>query len=110
MSYYDITVTQIPVGTGDQAGVINIGTEGERECFPVEVTQHELAWWDEVHKKVGSECYLSLQDNGSHGDGVTASIFVGDDTNEIVRFHIPDNSLDTIIQALTAIRRLRDSE
>lgn len=110
VSYFDLTVTQIPFGWRINPHRMNDGSL----AAPVIISSHDLEWWKSRQKEfVGDNpdlrelCSLCLEDNGQDGDGIKFTIFAGDKTHPIVETGIPDESLDTLIEALVAIRNLR---
>lgn len=116
MSYYDLNIGQIPIGWSYRPEIVEM--DGKRELsVPVQVEEHDLEWWlDKWKTHVGDYpesdaghtlCRIKFTDNGDCGDGIVATIFAGDEKHELAQFAIPDESLGTLIETLTAIKRLR---
>lgn len=109
MSYFDVRISQIPIGwTEEPKDHPNLG-----EIRPVVTYQYSLAQWQTMFRKLGSGedwCRLEFEDNGKDGDGIKLRIHAGDKQYPIVETLLPDESLGTIIEALTAIRNLRKTE
>lgn len=109
MSYYDVRVTQIPIGWMEEPRMLNNGIEG----LPVVVYKYDLPTWQKAWRESGVNthlCRLEISDNGNHGDGIHLTIFAGDPKMPLVETSLPDESLDTLIAALKAIRALRKAE
>lgn len=111
MSYFDVKISQIPFGWPGRPR-----TGVDEDLVPVDVTRLTPERWAELYKTFrgheGEEplCFVEIEDNGQHGDGIKFRICAGDPSTVVLETGIPDESLDTLIEALTAVRRLRRSE
>jgi hypothetical protein len=72
------------------------------------IEQWKDAWESDCCNDRDHWCRLVIEDNGEHGDGINLEIRAG--SHKVVRTLLPDESLDTLIAALTAIRSLRNTE
>lgn len=115
MAYYDLKISRIPFAWPGKPlhGRNELAT---KDWFPVDVTRLSFDEWERRYEEeygVASNetlCFVEIEDNGRHGDGIKFRICAGDSKAVIVETGIPDKSLDTLIEALTAVRRLRNAE
>jgi len=105
MSYYDFTIGQIPVRGGICDSFDKAASERlERAIEGIKSLSGEDA---------GHGLTLSIQDNGSNGDGTILSVELynrPEDEAAVLWLNIPNESLDTLCEALEAVRRLRKAE
>jgi hypothetical protein len=115
MSYYDVKFTMIPFGWSGTPTKVRADIDTE-DFVPVQVKQLTFDEWEKLHHDIcgdsdaDTSCFCEIEDNGRHGDGIRFRICAATSKNVIVETGIPDDALDTLIEALTAIRRLRDAE
>lgn len=111
MSYYDLTITRIPFGW---SGIPERRADLPHDWLPVQCWAWDVSRWLEWWKYYGPDgngclCYVKIEDNGVHGDGIKFGIYAGDDKNPIAETGIPDDSLDSLIEALRAVKKLREA-
>lgn len=113
MSYYDLTVDRIPFGRKGPPQRIPTNNEPWLGvyCAPMLFDEAVKSWNDE-HGEEDKDNYLyslKIRDNGKHGFGVSICVYAPCD-RAVFEGVIPLESVDTIIETLQAIKRLRESE
>jgi hypothetical protein len=99
--YYDLVITRIPIGNKPDAQGRNDG------CYPP-ATDEDAA--DQAH--TGNSPWISVMDNTSGGDGICIRLHRKESDCEdcFVRFEMSVPALSMLIEALTAVKKLRACE
>ena len=112
MSYYALEVTGIPIGVGKPH--YSPGENGQEFVAPVHVEECPPEKWLEVWEAYGEDendfCTLEINDNGVGGDGLWLQIYLHGGRHLLLSTQVPSDSIGTLISALQAVQRLRESQ
>ena len=115
MAYYDLTIDRVHIG---DPGPPERGMSDDKPVFIPPVTVNapsEEEWlqlWREYGEPSGPDeflCRACFTDNTLSGNGLYLVVYAGESQHELFAARIPTESLDVWIEALQAIKRLREA-